>query len=415
MTRALVYIMSPLHVVSTVAALRVLHEKKVPTVTAFVHWPGLSGEAVAEIGKVAAEILRPFSFVDRIITMSSDEKGELMKDATLPDIVLALRRRIGDDYQEIYYAHDIEGGMFNLLCAAFPKAKRICFGDGLGNVYEKHVLLGFLFPDAYPAAAETDERKNGWLRKIVQRLRSQEPSRRTNLTLQDIVARQFSAHIASLILPIDQSGDFLKGIDLVVPNKEIVLDVLEACMSSSGELHRYIDDLVGRHHNREKYMLLTDNLAEGNFIEFDREIEMYCTILKERCAPASVVFLKSHPGENLPRNEAIRDRLSGVFDVEELDPKFKRYPIEMWKPLVTKSTLICLSYPVLSLKYLYGIDVIQPMDEAFIEKWFPQWTWVSYKNAVTIYMEPLKRLDGWDGKSLLWAGKVPGDNGTGTT
>ena len=63
-----------------------------------------------------------------------------------------------------------------------------------------------------------------------------------------------------------------------------------------------------------------------------------------------------------------------------------------------------MSYPVLSLKYLYDIDVIQPMDSEFIEKWFPKWTWASYKNSLSLYSEPLKRLSSWDGMSILWSG-----------
>jgi hypothetical protein len=409
MTRVLVYIISPLHVVSTIAALRSLHGKESPIVTLFVHWPGLSQEIVEEIGELVAEISRPFSFIDSVITMSTDERNGLTDSKDLREIVLALRRRLGQGYREIYYAHDIEGGMFNLLCAAFPKAKRICFGDGLGNVYEKHVHLGFLYPDAY-ASAPTRKGKNWSLREIFEGFRGMKLFKKLDHTLHDIETSHFPPDIATLVLPVDQSGNFLRGVDLIIPEKDLVLDILETCGSSAVELRQYMDDLLQRYHNRQKYILLTDNIAEGDFIEFDAEIEMYCTILKEHCTPESVIFLKSHPGENLPRNEAIKDRLSGVFHVEELNRRFKRYPIELWKPLVAQSKVICLSYPVLSLKYLYGVDVIQPMDDAFVEKWFPEWTWASYKNAITLYMEPLKRLNNWDGKSVLWAGSVPSDN-----
>lgn len=133
---------------------------------------------------------------------------------------------------------------------------------------------------------------------------------------------------------------------------------------------------------------------------------MYCSIIREQCAPGSVIFLKSHPAEMLPRNERIGEKLAGEYKIVELDSKFKRYPIELWKDLVLNSTIICMSYPVLSLKYLYDIDVVQPMDHAFIEKWFPEWTWRSYKNSLSLYMEPLKNLATWDGKSVLWSGNI---------
>jgi hypothetical protein len=405
MKSILVYIISPIHVISSIAAIKTLHPDVLPAVTFLVHWPGVSTEVVGEIGKLVSRISSGFPFVGNVITMSSDEKATLSRNGNLTETILALKGRTGDRYHEIYYAHDIEGGMFNLLCASFPKAKRICFGDGLGNVYQKHVHLGFLFPDAFASEA-TNEKKPGPLRKTLERLGSLRLFRKANPTLHDIEARQFSPHIAGLVLPVDQSGYFLRGVDLIVPEKDLVLDILRTCISSAEELRQYIDDLLKAHHNRGKYILLTDNIAEGNFIEFNTEIEMYCTILKEHCTPESVVFVKSHPAESLPKNQAIKQQLSGLFQIEELDKRFKRYPIEMWKPLVINSKVICLSYPVLSLKYLHQVDVIQPMDDAFIEKWFPEWTWASYKNSRSLYMEPLKRLAAWDGRSVLWSGSV---------
>jgi hypothetical protein len=141
-------------------------------------------------------------------------------------------------------------------------------------------------------------------------------------------------------------------------------------------------------------------------MDFDREVEMYCSIIMQYCKAGGVVFLKSHPGETLPRNERIKERLGSFIEVIELDKKFKRYPIEVWKDLVLKCSVICMSYPVLSLKYLYDIDVFQPMDHAFIEKWFPEWTWASYKNSLSLYMEPLRKLATWDGTGILWAGSI---------
>ena len=53
--------------------------------------------------------------------------------------------------------------------------------------------------------------------------------------------------------------------------------------------------------------------------------------------------------------------------------------------LVRACTPICMSYPTLSIKYLFDVDVIQPTDEAFIEKWYPERFWRSYKNGLSLY------------------------------
>lgn len=62
-------------------------------------------------------------------------------------------------------------------------------------------------------------------------------------------------------------------------------------------------------------------------------------------------------------------------------------------------------YPVLSLKYLYDMSVIQPMTNLVIEKYFASSLWDSYKNAIELNMAPLGRLENWDGKSLLYEGR----------
>ena len=98
--------------------------------------------------------------------------------------------------------------------------------------------------------------------------------------------------------------------------------------------------------------------------------------------------------------------LGDLYQVVELKKRFKRYPIELWKELVQTCTVICMSYPALSLKYLYDVDVIQPMDDRFIEKWFPEWTWASYKNASSLYMKPLEMLPTWNGADALWTGNI---------
>jgi hypothetical protein len=213
-------------------------------------------------------------------------------------------------------------------------------------------------------------------------------------------------HAAALILPIDQSGEFLRHVRLQVIPRDQVLRVLEEISAGCVSLQAHVQDLVeqtGRR-SRRVFLLMTENNAEGNFMPFDREVEMYCSVVQSHCPAGSVVVLKSHPGEVLPRNEAIRARLSDTYEIVEFSAVLKRYPIELAGDLVRHCVLICMSYPTLSLRYLFGLDVIQPMDEAFIERWFPEPYWGSYKNALALYNEPLRRLSSWDGRSVLWRG-----------
>jgi hypothetical protein len=393
--KVLVYAISPIHVVSSIAAIRTLHAGQLPEVSFLVHWPSMSTQGVQEIRDVIAAISTNFPFISNFLALSGPEKDALVSRESTAEIIADLVTRVGNGYQALYYAHDMEGGLFHLLSTAFPNAKRICFGDALGNVYERHFHAGLL-QNANPEPA-----KSGVRERLAQPLRTIF----SRFGRKGRTASQSRPHAAALILPVDQSGGFLKGVDLSICQETIVRETIDDCILSARELQGYVDDLLGKYKKEIKFVLLTDNFAEGGYLELKKEIEMYCSIVRDLCPSKSVVFLKSHPGETLHKNQVIKDELSDAFDVVELDTRFKRYPIELWKALVMNCSTICLSYPVLSLKYLYGIDVLQPMDDVFIEKWFPEWTWASYKNSLSLYMEPLKRLPEWNGRSVLWSGK----------
>jgi hypothetical protein len=370
----LAYLISPTHLISATCAIKSLHQNEDVNIVLIVHWPGLSDERNEELANIIIDISKEFHFIKKIIPISQLKLSDLLIQSRSPSAGIQSFKDIivnKIEFNEIYYSHNVVGEMYQFLCTAFPSAQRICFGDALGNVYEKEVHLSFLIKT--PVA---------------------------------LTPKEFKPHKAALILPVDQSGNFLKNIPLTVCDKNIVIDMIERCISSASDLQNYIQNILLLYRNSKKYLLLTENIAEGNFIDFNREIDMWCSIIEDNCIPGSVIFLKSHPGETLQRNNKIAEKLSDRYEVVELDKKFKRYPIEIWKNLVLNYGIICMSYPVLSLKYLYDIDVMNPMNDAFIERWFPAWTWDSFKNAHTLYMEPLKNLAHWDGKSVLYSGNL---------
>jgi hypothetical protein len=398
--RVLAYVISPVHVIGAVAAARSIHPTAPVRITIAVYWPGVPAEQVEEIAAIVRQMANPLSDVDACMVVTGERADSFERQAEV-DPGAARRGLFGDtDFAEIYYAHDVVGRFYQALAMAFPHARRICYGDGLGNVYQRDYHLGLLRDPTDGSEKGEREPRRGWWRNCLASLRrcvrSAEPVR--------AIPSQFQPDAAALILPVDQSGGFLRDVQLTVVPRATALQLFEHGAAGCTDFIAHIDDLLARHAGRTKYLLLTENNAEGHFLAFDKDVEMYCAVVRDFCAPDSVIILKAHPGESLPRNEAIRASLGGDFEVVEIDPRFKRYPVELAVSLVRECKVICMSYPRLSLKYLYGIDVIQPMDDAFIERWFAPQFWRSYKNAVTLYEKPLERLAGWDGRGVLWAG-----------
>jgi len=363
----ILYIISPTHFISAISAVSSIYPPDRLDVKIFLqYWPGLPQNIGEEIENIIRQFSKRYSFINNIVTIDNNLFSIISSN---PSESL---KKLADDSKpdELYYPHDVGLKLYDYLANSYPEAKRICYGDALGTVFEKEVHLSLL------------------------KIRS-EPT-----------PQEHRPHKAALILPIDQSGNFLKNIPFIVSRRDVFFNVVENCIYSASKLQNYIESILEDYRNSKKYLLLTENFAEANRIDFYREIAMWCSIIEDACTPGSVIFLKSHPGENLQRNKRISEMLSGRYEVVELDEKYKRYPIEIWKKLILSCEIVCTGYPTLSLKYLYNKDVINPINDVFIEKWFPKRIWDSSKNAYALYMEPLKNLDGWDGKSVLYSGNL---------
>ncbi len=408
----LAYLISPLHCIAAVAAARAIGGEGQVRITCAVHWPGADAARAGELGDIIGRMTADMPEVASVRIVTSDALTAIVGRADVDAAAAELRDLCGGAaFDAIFYSHDVVGEFYRALAAAYPQARRVCYGDGLGIVYEREHHLSFLTRKASGQPAEGGTRRAATLRRLARRLFGRRTSEDGPAAQETPVGddRGFGRapaqpHAAALILPVDQSGRFLGDMPLTVVPREIARAVVDRAAASCTALRDHVEDLLAACGDRRRYLLLTENSAEGGFMTFVRDVEMYCATIRAACPAGSAVILKSHPGETLPRNEAIRERLGQDYTLVAFDPRFKRYPIELAPRLVGACTPICMSYPALSLKYLYDVDVIQPMDDAFIERWYPERVWDSYKNAITLYERPLARLPGWDGRSLLWSG-----------
>src|SRR5207302_245739 len=113
------------------------------------------------------------------------------------------------------------------------------------------------------------------------------------------------------------------------------------------ELDNYCRQLSEQHRGSASYILCTQNYAEGKFIAFDREIDMWCEIVRTHCARGATIFHKSHPAEVLPRGEALAGQLRKDYRFVQLDNRFRRFPIEIWRHLLLTATVVSGSNPIL--------------------------------------------------------------------
>jgi hypothetical protein len=396
-TTVALYVMSPLHVIAQLTALRCAHPGGDVKAHLIVHWPHASDGLVRELAGVidsmtatAPEIYRRTvvtqSVVDEVMTKPSDA----VRYATFAGW-------LGSDvgFDEIYFAHDVGGLVYQLLAGAYPQARRITTGENLGHVFERRVYYAYL--QAPPSHKGIKDRLNQWIF-------ADPPG---EATVPDPLLPDKRPHRAMLLLPVDQSGHYLDDLELVVPDRRVARETASACAADCAALRDYIRRLLSELDDRPAYVLCMQNFAECGTVRFEDDVSLWCDIVRRHCRAGSTVMLKSHPAESFPRGEGIAAALGDGFNVVQLDPRFARYPIELWEDLVCRATVITGSMPLLSLKYLYDVDAIQPFTDEVMERRFPRNVWTFYKNGLSLFTGPLGRYPSWDGSSVLWRGTPP--------
>ncbi len=376
MRRCLIHLYSPSNLLSALAALAALHPGAAVAATILVQLPGASERLLAEILDVVRELARDHPQVQRIegITDAAFER------TPVHDL-------LGGSFDEFLYTHDATGQVCRRLAQAYPAARKICIGDALGLMYSADFVASY---HARPLAG----RLRAWLGRLARGGAEPLPALKPD--------------VAVLVLPVDTSGRSFAGVPLTCCPRDIFLAVLARCRENARALHTCIADLLARSAGNRRYLLLTENYAESGLVRADLEIEMYREIVLKYCQPGSAILIKPHPLDTADKVQKIGAALGGDYDVVTIDPRFSRYPIELWDKLLRDSTVVCAAYPMLSLKYVYGIDVVQPMDEEMVERWVEPERRKWMRDSLRLYTQPLARLPGWDGRSVLWSGGAAG-------
>ena len=280
---------------------------------------------------------------------------------------------------------------------AFPNAQRITFGDALGSIYdaELHLRLasGISVDSAKKIRLGVKTRIKLGIKKVI----------KLTLGLLFGFPRNFQATEALLIIPMDQTGECLKEMKLVVVPKKHVLGLIEQCEKSFGRLSHYEDQLLSHSHGQSALILL-ENISDGNFISQENELTVYEELIRKTVPKHSTVFIKAHPLSIAPINDKLALRLKNDYSPFLISNEFSRVPIELWTSLVKKCQIISISYSCISLSFLFDLDIVYPFGVKIIEKYFPQKFWDSYRNADQLYRGQLEKLKNWDGNGVLWKG-----------
>src|SRR5262245_53557932 len=248
--RVLAYIASPLHVLSALAAIRTLHDESSVSVTLIVNHPTADAALLQELYPVITAMTERIAFIGKCVAVSNESLKPFVGRSDVEATAGEFREHLGlGDFSEIYFFHDVMGVLFAMLAQSYPRARRICFGDTLGMVFERKAhlsQLGIDVPESVTTADPAPDNRSLWERfhaAIAQPKPAAVPERYTDLSSVPFGTPGVLPHKAALILPIDES-DLLSQIPWMVVRKALVLQLLNELIVRCAEFQRYENDLL---------------------------------------------------------------------------------------------------------------------------------------------------------------------------
>jgi hypothetical protein len=272
------------------------------------------------------------------------------------------------------------------IAGAYPDAKLLGFGDGIGLNYSRHY---FSTNASAPATTWRDwfkqlERK---LRQLRRREKPQDPPKAgKNDALPDI-----DPEVHYLLLP--------NLFDQQLKNAErIEASTLAGIFSEFSTISalRHSPDIVQAEAAlaaaSQAVIVLTSNYAETKRMSLTGEIDSYCQLVHEATRDRrAAVIIKPHPRDSREKINSLRARLAADYQqVLVLDEPVTFYaPLEAlvsrWVQTIPrfldKTTMICVSSSALGLEYLYGCRTVMGFGPERVQQHFTtEWKEVRLKH-----------------------------------
>jgi hypothetical protein len=321
-------------------------------------------------------LLGGFSWVTLFFPEQDEVKSHLSHNSRVMKKAKYLRGKFGQDaFAVVYYAHDISADFIaQSAMQAYPHASRVCFGDALGVVYSNDYFTGQTYP---VGAVDALSRPIRTIRNLLFRLKR-------TCTLPSS-KRRLEAEHAVLILPCDPNGDFLRGKQMLLVDKPSLTEVLNTLSESAGvSVNGKYSTSAAR---QDTAVILLGSYSESKLTTEDQERALYVQAVHKHIGKNQKIVLKPHPASRAEKALLIQKALSEAYAVEIDD--YDEMPVEYIPALAEFNCIISFSYSSVSLKYLYGIDVLHALTDEMIKTYFPLKSWLWMRNSNDLYLSQL--------------------------
>ena len=290
---------------------------------------------------------------------------------------------VSSEAQRIFlYPHDLTSNTSQVIAKNANSNVNICYGDGYGLLINNVSRVKCDF---------NPKNQLNFLKQIFRLLQHRIP--------QSITPHKFVA-----ILPVSQIQNIsLASVDLLIPKKQLVLDEIANFHTANSELDIFFQNQISVSKTGNKtFVLLLENFSECGFIDEKNELRLYLEVIRENVQLGSWINIKPHPWSNGSLAAAVARELSDSYVIRVIDGDVENYPIELWPIDFSNIELISMSTPALSLKYLYGKKVIQPLTLDKVVKYFKPEYYQALRMQIELTDNPIANLQNWDMESFLY-------------
>ena len=277
------------------------------------------------------------------------------------------------DVEEIFFPHNLVSNTIDCLRLEFPSAKLICFGDGLGMVFSKLSYKSARFQGPY---------------RLIFR----------QLNKYKIMHKMRFIQEYCLILPINHSRAKKLLTKMEIPQKSSVLSLSG---NLCAEIKNKMKEFVEKYLDSNSVVLCLENFAEVGLLTPEKEIELFAELINHDKFLGKNIYIKSHPMQENSKFERLNESLKN-FSLGGLPDYLNEIPLELWPFSEFKGRLVSVGAAALSIRFLYGIEVENPLNVQMIEKYFEPELWHLIKNDQDLMNKPVFALASWNGKSVLY-------------
>lgn len=259
----------------------------------------------------------------------------------------------------VFYPHGLTSDFLPLsMSRAFPAARRVCFGDGLGVVhtrayFERHMYGATTLRDLLTTPGTA-------LRHGLARLRRAWTGAGDKGTADSYV----------LILPHDPAGDCLPGADLTIVPYACARDV-QAALAATVQRRQTEAEAGASGDGGRAPLVLLGSFAESRMCAEADELALYREVLRTHLPRGSRVLLKPHAASNEAKVARLIGAIGSDYNTSVLDRAIADVPIELLGGLLEDRLVLSFSYASVALTYFGLGEVRHVLTEELIERFFP--------------------------------------------